>query len=235
VCPWFRLQVLRDHRQAVFRAEYDVDVVADARTGHCVVPSGLIYLNLMQPGTPVPGYRLFRPRSTSSGQALRDSHVARVKSGDMISIPLCLNLRSRDTWARACNAYAGTALTVTALTPGRDRHHRVLACDPAQLSMQSIPHLFPDCRLSSAGAERQVNQARYVTMRHENQPSLTGLVFLAHWTQHWFGAGPLFSSCTACVRRTVLGYYQVVPAGLCATNSCDSSRTGEECTSYRTV
>jgi REP element-mobilizing transposase RayT len=24
------------------------------------------------PGTPVPGYRLFRPRSTSSGQALRD-------------------------------------------------------------------------------------------------------------------------------------------------------------------
>ena len=24
----------------------------------------------------------------------------------------------------------------------RDRHHRVLARDPAQLSMQSIPHLF---------------------------------------------------------------------------------------------
>ena len=117
----------------------------------------------------------------------------------------------------------------------RDRHHRVLARDPAQLSMQSIPHLFADCRLSSAGAEHQVNQARYVTMRHENQPSLTGLVFLAHWTQHWFGAGPLFSSCTACMRRTVLGYYQVVPAGLCATNSCRNSGAGKECTSYRTV
>jgi len=72
----------------------------------------------------------------------------------------------------------------------RDRHHRVLARDPAQLSMQSIPHLFPDCRLSPAGAEHQVNQAKYVTMRHENQPSLTGLVFLAHCTQHWFGAVP---------------------------------------------
>src|SRR5216683_5455169 len=85
----------------------------------------------------------------------------------------------------------------------------------ARVSMQSIPHLFADCRLSSAGAEHQVNQAKYVTMRHENQPSLTGLVFLAHCTQHWFGAVPLFSSCTACMRRTVLGYYQAVPAGLC--------------------
>src|SRR5260370_30890640 len=97
--------------------------------------------------------------------------------------------------------------------------------------MQSIPHLFPDCRFSSAGAEHQVNQAKYVTMRHENQPSLTGLVFLAHCTQHWFGAGPLFSSWTACMRRTVLGYYQVVPAGLCATNRCDNSGAGKECTS----
>src|SRR5712675_1692869 len=95
------------------------------------------------------------------------------------------------------------------------------------LSMQSIPHLFADYRLSSAG-EHQVDQARYVTMRHENQTSLTGptagrgrLVFLAHGTQHWFGAVPLFSSCTACMRRTVLGYFQVVPSGLCATNSCD--------------
>jgi hypothetical protein len=110
----------------------------------------------------------------------------------------------------------------------RDRHHRVLARDPAQPSMRSIPHLFPDCRLSSTGAEHQVNQARYVTMRHENQPSLTGLVFLAHCTQHRFGAGPSFSSCTACMRRTVLGYYQVVPAGLCATNSCDNSGAGKE-------
>jgi len=50
--------------QAVFRAEHDVDVVADVGTGHCVVPSGLIYLNLMLPGTPVPGYRLFRPFGT---------------------------------------------------------------------------------------------------------------------------------------------------------------------------
>jgi len=56
------------------------------------------------------------------------------------------------------------------------------------LSMQSIPHLFADYRLSSAGAEHQVDQARYVTMRLENQPSLTGLVFQAHGTQHWFGA-----------------------------------------------
>jgi hypothetical protein len=74
----------------------------------------------------------------------------------------------------------------------RDRHHRVLARDPAQVSMQSTPHLFPDYRLSSAGAEHQVNQAKYVTMRHENQPSLTGLVLLAHCTQHWFGAVPSF-------------------------------------------
>ena len=44
--------------------------------------------------------------------------------------------------------------------------------------MQSIPHLFPDCRPSSAGAEHQLNQAKYVTMRQENQPSLTGLVLL---------------------------------------------------------
>src|SRR5882757_8716479 len=79
----------------------------------------------------------------------------------------------------------------------RDRHHRVLARDPAQVSMQSIPHLFPDCRLSSAGAEHQVNQAKYVTMRHENQPSLTGLVHPRFATQH-----------------CVLGYYQAVPAGL---------------------
>jgi hypothetical protein len=31
---------------------------------------------LILPGTDVPGYRLFRPRSTSSGQALRDWFVA---------------------------------------------------------------------------------------------------------------------------------------------------------------
>jgi hypothetical protein len=68
-------------------------------------------------------------------------------------------------------------------------------------------------------------------MRHENQPSLTGLVFLAHWTQHWFGAVASFSLCTACMRRTVLGYYQAVPAGLCATNSCRNSGAGKECTS----
>jgi hypothetical protein len=33
-------------------------------------------LNLSLPGTPVPGYRLCRPLSTSSGQALRDYFVA---------------------------------------------------------------------------------------------------------------------------------------------------------------
>jgi hypothetical protein len=32
--------------------------------------------NLSLPGTDVPGYRLFRPRSTSSGQALGDCFVA---------------------------------------------------------------------------------------------------------------------------------------------------------------
>jgi hypothetical protein len=45
------------------------------------------------------------------------------------------------------------------LRSDRDRHHRVLARDQGQVSMQSIPHLFADCRLSSAGAEHQMNQA----------------------------------------------------------------------------
>jgi hypothetical protein len=76
----FRLQVFRDHLQAVLRAEYDVDVVADVRTGHCVVPSGLLSFNAT--------------RHSRAGlqvvPSLRDSRVAnwtRVKSGDMISIP----------------------------------------------------------------------------------------------------------------------------------------------------
>jgi hypothetical protein len=34
-------------------------------------PSGTRLINLGLPGTDVPGYRLFRPLSTSSGQALR--------------------------------------------------------------------------------------------------------------------------------------------------------------------
>src|SRR5882724_9133876 len=50
------------------------------------------------------------------------------------------------------------------------------------------------------------------------QPSLTGLVHALFATQH-------------CVR----GYYQAVPAGLYATNSCRNSGAGEECTSYRTA
>jgi hypothetical protein len=58
----------------VFRAEYDVDVVADVRTGHCVVPSGLIYLNLMLPGTGV------------RGSICRTGTTKGVKSGDLISI-----------------------------------------------------------------------------------------------------------------------------------------------------
>jgi hypothetical protein len=95
----------------------------------------------------------------------------------------------------------------------------------AEIARENAMVAIADCRLLSARAEHQVNQARYVTMRHENQPSLTGLVFLAHYTQHWFGAGPSFSSCRACMRRTVLGYYQVVPAGLCATN-CRTKGTG---------
>src|SRR5882757_3863805 len=44
------------------------------------------------------------------------------------------------------------------------------------------------------------------------QPSLTGLVHALFATQH-----------------CVLGYYQAVPAGLYATNSCRSSGAGEEC------
>jgi len=48
------------------------------------------------------------------------------------------------------------------------------------------------------------------------QPSLTGLVHALFATQH-----------------CVLGYYQAVPAGLYATNSCSSLAAGEECTSYR--
>jgi len=38
------------------------------------LPDSPHFLSL--PGTAVPGYRLFRPRSTSSGQALRDCFVA---------------------------------------------------------------------------------------------------------------------------------------------------------------
>src|SRR6267154_881109 len=49
------------------------------------------------------------------------------------------------------------------------------------------------------------------------QPSLTGLVHALFATQH-----------------CVLGYYQAVPAGLHATNSCRRSGAGEECTSYQT-
>ena len=100
-------------------------------------------------------------------------------------------------------------MNVIRYAPDRDRHHRVLARDPAQVSMQSIPHLFPDCRLSSAGAEHQVNQARYVTMRHENQPSLTGPTA---------GRGGLVHALFA-TQHCVLGYCQAVPAGLYATNS----------------
>jgi hypothetical protein len=111
-------------------------------------------------------------------------------------------------------------------TSDRDRHYRVLARDPAQVSMQSTPHLFPNGRLSSAGAEHKVNQATNVTMRHETQPSLNGTGL----------PGPLYPArvrrCTffyffaACMRRTVLGYYQAVPAGLYATNGCHQGGKG---------
>jgi hypothetical protein len=50
------------------------------------------------------------------------------------------------------------------------------------------------------------------------QPSLTGRVHALFATQH-----------------CVLGYYQAVPAGLYATNSCRNSGAGKECTSYRTA
>ena len=43
-----------------------------SRVGVLCRPFGTRLMNLSLPGTDVPGYRLFRPRSTSSGQALRD-------------------------------------------------------------------------------------------------------------------------------------------------------------------
>jgi hypothetical protein len=42
-------------------------------------------MNVLLPGTDVPGYRLFRPRSTSSGQALRDSFVRWVAQVSLLS------------------------------------------------------------------------------------------------------------------------------------------------------
>ena len=74
-----------------------------------------------------------------------------------------------------------------------------------------------------------------MTMRHENQPSLTGLVWLAHCTQHWFGAVPSFSFCEACMRRTVLGYYRSSLRDFALQTDCRNSGAGKECTSYRTV
>jgi hypothetical protein len=41
VRPQFRLEGFRDYLEAIFRAKHHVDVVADVRAGHCVVPSGL--------------------------------------------------------------------------------------------------------------------------------------------------------------------------------------------------
>jgi hypothetical protein len=46
-------------------------------------------LNLSLPGTDVPGYRLCRPRSTSSGQALRD-YLLRPVNGTAIARLLAL-------------------------------------------------------------------------------------------------------------------------------------------------
>ena len=46
------------------------------------------------PGTHVPGYRLFRPRSTSSGQALRDCFVASVESPSNLATG-CGKIRDR--------------------------------------------------------------------------------------------------------------------------------------------
>jgi hypothetical protein len=59
----FRLQVVRDRLQAVLRAEYDVDVIADVRTG-IVSSLRTRFKNLILPGTAVPGYRLSRPCGT---------------------------------------------------------------------------------------------------------------------------------------------------------------------------
>ena len=44
-------------------------------------PYGTRVIDLSLPGTTVPGYRLFRPRSTSSGQALRDWFVVASTDG----------------------------------------------------------------------------------------------------------------------------------------------------------
>ena len=41
VRPQFRLEGFRNRIKAVLRAEYDMNVIADVRARHCVVPAGL--------------------------------------------------------------------------------------------------------------------------------------------------------------------------------------------------
>ena len=46
---------------AVFGAKYEMDVIADVGGGHLYRPSGTQSPFIPVPGTPVPGYRLYRP------------------------------------------------------------------------------------------------------------------------------------------------------------------------------
>jgi hypothetical protein len=91
--PIVRLQVLRDHLQAVFRAEYDVDVAADVRTGHCVVPVRQAQGRLF-------GTLLLKPHATRHSRAglqvvpsLRDSRVANLTTGRADSLSLWTKVR----------------------------------------------------------------------------------------------------------------------------------------------
>jgi hypothetical protein len=66
---------VKSRRSAGGRSSEQVGVLADIRLGFVPSLSGLAS-GLSLPGTDVPGYRLFRPHSTSSGQALRDYGTA---------------------------------------------------------------------------------------------------------------------------------------------------------------
>lgn len=60
----------------------------------------------------------------------------------------------------------------------RQRHHSVLAGDAADIRVKTLAHSIPDQRLSSCGAEHDVNQAADVAVSHNLQPSLTGLCLI---------------------------------------------------------
>jgi hypothetical protein len=83
--------------------------------GAAFVPSltGLGILSFPFPGTAVPGYRLFRPRSTSSGQALRD----------LGGVEVCALSALCALWVEVC-ALSALCVEVSALCALRVRFHR---------------------------------------------------------------------------------------------------------------